>query len=573
VSALRLGLLTSALAVGLVAPASFVFADAPPKPPAAKAAAAAPPAEPPRPTQFTPTSSTTDGSVTIGGKRIDYTAVAGTIVVYPKGYDDVPQDHPADVGTGDKPPQIAASMFYVAYFRKGEKPGTRPITFLYNGGPGSSTVWLHMGAFGPRRVVTADDTHTPAAPYQLVNNGQSLLDASDLVFIDAPGTGFGRIAGPEEAKDKAFFGIDQDAHAFAEFIQSFLSKYNRWNSPKYLFGESYGTTRSAVLSYMLENDYSIDLNGVMLLSQILNFNASIDGVSSNPGVDLGYEVGLPTYTAVAWYHHKLPPESNPPANAQGLPALLAQVEKFAMGPYAAALAAGTALPDDQRDAIANQLHLYTGLSVDYIKRANLRIEGGEFEKNLLGNDETTGRLDARFSGPSLDPLSKESQYDPQSSSISAAYVATFNAYVRDSLKYGDGLTYMPVIRTHGWDFKHEQPGDDDQTPWPNVMPDLAAAMITNPLLKVQLNQGYYDLATPYYEGIYEMDHLPIPQKLRGNIVIKQYDSGHMVYAHQESLQKLHDNAAAFIASTDNESSSSSSSSTSSPPASSTSVQQ
>jgi carboxypeptidase C (cathepsin A) len=535
-------LLASTIAASLAVPA---WADAPAAKPAAP-----PAAEAGKPTHFVPDSSTTDGSVSVSGKRVDYTAVAGRMVVHPQGWDDVPQDQPDDK---DKAP-TEATMSFVAYFKKGTHPESRPITFLFNGGPGSSTVWLHMGAFGPRRVVTTDDSHTPAAPYQLVNNDQSLLDASDLVFVDAPGTGFGRIGGSDNDKNKKFFGIDEDANAFGNFISSFLGKYGRWNSPKYLFGESYGTTRSAVLSYMLQDRWSIDLNGVVLLSQILNFDGSPDGPESNPGVDLAYQLVLPTYTAVAWYHHKLPPEAQPPVNEAGLPALLKQVESWAMGDYAAALAAGASLDPAKRDAIANQLHLYTGLPVAYIKKANLRVSGGEFEKTLQDDtDTTTGRLDARFSGPTMDPLSKETDYDPQSSAISSAYVSTFNDYVRKVLKYGEGQDYKAFINTGHWDMAHQQPGsqDPDSERPPNVMPDLAAAMKANPLLKVQLDQGYYDLATPYFQGVYEMRHLPMPQRLQSNIEFRQYASGHMVYAHQESLQQLHDNVADFISRTDN----------------------
>ncbi len=517
------------------------------------AAGSPPAAEPARPTHLVPFADTSEGSVTIGGKRIDYTAVVGTLVVYPKGHDDLPQDHPADLGTGKTPPEIASSMSYVAYFKKGVPAADRPIMFLYNGGPGSSTVWLHMGAFGPRRVVTADDSHTPAAPYSLVNNDESLLDATDLVFVDMPGTGFGRIEGPKGKKGKAFWGIDQDAHAFASFIQQFLGKYGRWNSPKYLFGESYGTTRSAVLANMLENDYSIDLNGVVLLSQILNFDLSDDGAEANPGNDLPYVVALPTYAAVAWYHHKLPPEANAPTDAAGLPGFLQQVEKFAIGPYNDALAKGNLLSDAEKSAMAQQLHLYTGLPVAYLKKADLRVEGGEFEKTLLdASDQTTGRLDARFAGPSLDPMAKEAGYDPQSSAISSAYVSSFNDYVRSVLHYTGTMQYRPEIydANFDWNMKHQQPGQSSpQEGTPNVMPDLAAAMITDPLLHVQLNQGYYDLATPFYEGVWEMAHLPIPDKLEKNISIAQYASGHMVYAHLPSLTRLHDNVARFIAST------------------------
>ena len=235
-----------------------------------------------------------------------------------------------------------------------------------------------MGAFGPRRVVTADNSHTPAAPYQVVNNDFSLLDASDLVFVDAPGTGFSRIAGKN--KEKEFYGVDQDAHAFAEFIVAYLSKYGRWNSPKYLFGESYGTPRSAVLANLLEQEYHLDLNGVMLLSQILNFDLSVDEPENNPGVDLPYVVALPTYAASAWYHHKLPGPNSPAE----LEPFLKEVEDFATKDYAHALAQGTTLSKAERQAIAEKLHAYTGLPVSYILKANLRIDGGEFAKNSPG---------------------------------------------------------------------------------------------------------------------------------------------------------------------------------------------
>jgi carboxypeptidase C (cathepsin A) len=496
---------------------------------------------------FTPSESTTTGTVTVEGNNVSYQAVAGTLVVHPAGYDDVSKTtNPEADATPDKNTTAEASMFYVAYFRRGADPGTRPITFVYNGGPGSSTVWLHMGAFGPKRVVTVDNAHTPAAPYQLVNNDYSLLDASDLVFIDAPGTGFSRIAGKD--KQKAFYGVDPDAHAFASFIVSFLSKYGRWNSPKYLFGESYGTPRSAVLINELETDRDVDFNGVILLSQILNFDLSIDGPSTNPGMDLPYEIALPTYAATAWYHHKLPHQP------KDLVPFLHQVEHFAMNDYMVALARGASLPPAQRQAIANTLHDYTGLPLWYILKANLRIDGGEFEKTLESDsDMTTGRLDTRFSGPTMDPLSEDSAYDPQSAAISSAYVSAFNDYVRKTLDYGQNMVYKPEIDVFKyWSFKHKQPGMPFAFPGAtNVMPDLASAMKYNPDLHVLLNGGYFDLATPYYEGWYEMHHLPIPAKLQNNIQYRYYQSGHMVYAHVAALKELHDNVAAFIKATDN----------------------
>jgi carboxypeptidase C (cathepsin A) len=545
--------LVTALALTLSAP--FVAARDAPNPPDKKSDSDSEKPEGRRFEPFKPEAVPSTGTVTVGGHAIAYQAIAGTLIVHPKGWDDVPRDPnadkanatAADEGADAKNPTAEASMFYVAYFKSGG--GSRPITFVYNGGPGSATVWLHMGAFGPRRIVTATDAHTPAAPYSLVNNGSSLLDATDLVFIDAPGTGFSRIAGKD--KEKAFFGVDQDAYAFAEFISQFLSKYDRWNSPKYLFGESYGTPRSAVLVNQLEADRSIDFNGVILLSQILNFDLSPDRPTGNPGVDLPYQTSLPTYAATAWYHKKLPGDHS------SLETLLAEVEQFAMGDYARALAAGSDLSATDRAAIAGKLHQYTGLPVDYILKADLRIDGGEFRQTLQSSDGmTTGRLDTRFSGPDIDPLSQRADYDPQSSALSSAYVSAFNEYVRKDLHYGEERLFKPSIPTfRSWNFQHQLPGQTQQPAssrqGSNVMPDLANAMKLNPNLKVQLNAGYFDLATPFYQGIYEMHHLPMPASLQANIEYKFYDSGHMVYAKDSSLKLLHDNVAEFIHRTSN----------------------
>ena len=489
---------------------------------------------------FKPEEVKSESSVVAGGRGISYDAYAGTLIVHPKDWDDVPRNAPKDK-KGKLKPSPEASMFYVAYFERGAGP-VRPLTFLFNGGPGSSSVWLHMGAFGPRRVVTADDTHTPAAPYQVVDNAESLLDVSDLVFVDAPGTGFSRVAG--KGRRKAFFGVDQDANAFADFIVQFLSKYGRWNSPKYLFGESYGTTRSAVLARVLESDRMVDVNGVILLSQILNYADNPDGPEDNPGIELPYQLALPTYAATAWYHKKLPAEA-----PKDLMALLAEVERFAMGDYARALEAGADLPAKDRQTIAAKLHRYTGLPVDYILKANLRVTGGEFEKNLEDSSgATTGRLDSRFTGPDLDPLSKEAEYDPQAAAIGSAYVSAFNDYVRRVLKFGQDKLYKPEIPLwESWDYLHQPPAAHKPlSQATNVMPDLAAAMKYNPGLQVMLNAGYFDLATPFFQGVYEMSHLPIPDKLRANMEFKFYRSGHMVYAHAASLKGLHDNVADFI---------------------------
>jgi len=491
------------------------------------------------------------------GHRLVYRAVAGSLVVHPQGWDDArPRSEPgsnSDTCDGtkrssdDSNPDAEASIFYVAYFKKGAAAVNRPILFLYNGGPGSSTVWLHMGAFGPRRVVTLDHSHTPAAPYVMVDNAYSLLDVSDLVFIDAPGTGFSRITGSD--KEKAFYGVDADAYAFSQFIVSFLSRYQRWNSPKYLFGESYGTSRSAVVVNELETADNVDLNGVIMLSQILNFDLADDQPQLDPGTDEAYIVALPTYAATAWYHDRV--EGGRPASLQ---AYLQEVEQFANGDYAQALQAGSELGATRRQAVAARLARYTGLPLAYVLKADLRINGGEFAKTFLDVEGlTTGRLDTRFSGPSMDVLSKEADYDPLAAAIGSAYVSSFNSYVRDVLGFHDGRGYMTELDLFKhWSDDHQPPGESAPAhSILNVMPDLASALKFNPRLKVMINGGYYDLSTPFYQGWYEGHHLPIPASLQPNIEYHYYESGHMVYAHEDSLSALHDNVADFIRRTDN----------------------
>ena len=472
--------------------------------------------------------SATQGSVTVGGKNIAYTADAGTLVL---------KDDKGDP---------TATMSYVAYFANGAAPASRPIMFIFNGGPGSSTIWLHMASFGPKRVLLGDAKHTPPAAYQLVNNEYSLMDATDLVFVDAVGTGFGRVldkdaGGKGEPKD--FYGVDQDGKAFTQFIERFLTKYGRWNSPKYLFGESYGTPRSAVVANDLVND-SVDLNGVILLSAILNFDLNADFPQVNPGVDLPYAVMLPTQAAAAWYHKKAG------ANFSDLPTYLHEVEQFAMHDYLDALQQGSELPADRKREIAQKMSTYIGLPVDYILKADLRVTGPQFEQQLLLNgDQATGRFDVRYAGPVLDPLGENAFYDPQSAAIGSPIVSVFNDYVRNQLKFGQDLSYMPVSNDIGnaWDFKHQPPGVPFALPvTTNVMPDLAAAMAQNPDMKVLLNAGYYDLATPYYSAVYVMHHLPMPDSLQKNISYGFYPAGHMVYVNLDSLKMLHDNVAKFI---------------------------
>lgn len=468
----------------------------------------------------------TSGSITADGNQINYDAIVGTLPIL-----------------NDKETDTTAKMSFTAYVKKGvDDKETRPVTFVYNGGPGSATMWLHMGSFGPKRVVTEDTEHLGGAPYDLTDNKYSLLDVTDLVFIDAPGTGFGRIL---HDHNDDYYGVDEDGEAFGKFVDRYITKYNRWNSPKFLFGESYGTTRSAVLSKELQNKHSIDLNGVILLSQILNFGLSIDGPAQNPGNDLPYQLGLPTYAATAYFHDKLPDK---PDNLEDF---LDEVEDFAMDEYALALGKGQKLDEETFDEIADKLHSYTGLSTSYIKKANLRVDGGEFEQELLNDDEkATGRLDTRYTGPILDPLAQRSFYDPQSSAVSSAYVSLFNDYVRDQLDYGKDMTYRPNIYGEdvdwNWDRKGGRYGGGNKRTAVNVMPDLAQTMKKNPKLNVMFLSGYYDLATPFYEGVYELEHLPMPNSLMDNIKYHFYESGHMVYLHEPSLDKMHDDVKEFI---------------------------
>jgi carboxypeptidase C (cathepsin A) len=500
-----------------------------------------------------PPDSTTQGSIVVGGQHIAYTATAGTITVGATDADDAqlgpdgkPQPGSQLALNAPKEPADAAPvahMFYVAYFKTGTPAQDRPITFFYNGGPGSSTMWLHMGSLGPKYVETAGDAHLPGAPYKLIDNPDSLLDVSDEVFIDMPGTGFGRLTGKDA--NKAFWGVDQDAEAFARFIARFLVKFDRWNSPKFLFGESYGTTRSAVLADVLENEKNIDLNGVMLLGQIFDF--AIATGPPRPGMDLPYELALPTYAATAWYHKKLSPE---PA---ALNPFLKEVEDFATGQYMHALAQGNALSDAEKQQVAEKLHEYTGLPVDYVIKAGLRVTAGEFEQTFANEEGmTTGRYDTRFLGPSIDPLSEAAQYDPQSAAISSAYVSLANEYLRETLKYGAGETYLPHALFGGfqWGMTRQGATSFSSAHGLNVGDDLAEAMKTNPRLKVMVNDGYYDLATPFFAAEYDEEHLPIPAALTKNIEYDWYESGHMAYVRDECRKQLHDRVAAFIKSAD-----------------------
>lgn len=526
-------LIALAAALLLAAPAAIRAQAAP------EAAAAADP-DPGRDERLKEQTQVTQGVLQLGGQRLEYRAVAGLLQV------------------DDRKDEPSALMSYVAYFGKAAAGApARPVLFLYNGGPGSSTVWLHLGAFGPKRVLTGNGRPIPAAPYRLVDNEFSLLDVADLVFIDAPGTGFGRIVAVDRSKarereklkekEKEFFGVDQDAQAFGRFIRKFLARHNLWNAPKYLFGESYGTLRSAVLAQHLHAEQAVDVNGVLLLSQTLNLGLSPDEPQLNPGVDLPYALALPTYAATAWYHQRLPAWSE--RSPQTLERLLAAARRFALDEYLPALQAGAQLEPARRREIAVKLEGLIGLPAAYLERAELRVNGPTFANQLLADEgATVGRLDTRYRGPSLDRLAKEASYDPQGAAIASAYVSVYNDYARRLLKVDADLAYKPFAEVYpSWDFKHQPAGQPQPLPYTtNVMPDLAAVMRSNPRLKVATYAGYFDLATPFFAAEYELAHLPIPAALRANLELHHYPAGHMMYDDPASLKALHDDVARFL---------------------------
>jgi carboxypeptidase C (cathepsin A) len=481
----------------------------------------------PAPYWAVPHTVTTQGMVTVGNERIHYTADAGTLILR------------------DQSGEPTGEMFYVAYFKDGARATERPIAFVYNGGPGSSSSLLLTGAFGPVLVVTS--AHGDAAPYQLVNNESSLLDASDLVFVDAVGTGFSRILGKEAGgvgTPKMFYGVDPDVQSFAQFIEQFLSRYGRWNSPKFLVGQSYGATRSAALAYVLEEDHMIPLNGIVLMGTNLNFDTSAGQPDLNPGINLPYALDLPTYAAAAWYH-KIVPHA-----PQDLRSWLDEVQSWAMGPYLAALDQGAALSAADKERIATKMSRYTGLPEAYILNANLRVAPSEFEHELLlPKGEVTSSLDARFSGRVMDPLSESAEYDSQLGYLTWAYTAAVNDYVRNTLRFGgeDTYTFYAPDIANQWDLLHTPPGAGGPAyTATNVMPDLAFEMTVNPQMKVMVNSGYFDLDTPYYAAVYQFQQLPMAQELQKNIEYRFYQTGHMIYMTPGALPQLHENIARFI---------------------------
>ncbi len=449
----------------------------------------------------------------IDGRDIHYTATAGTIELR------------------NAKDEATASVFYVAYVADGLGPTEkRPITFAYNGGPGGSSALIHMGAFGPRMVVTTNGALTAPPPYEIVDNNDSLLASSDLVFVDAVGTGFSRIIGKGTPKD--FYGVDEDGRAFAQFIRRYITRNDRWNSPKFLAGESYGTTRSAVLAKMLQ-DQGISVSGVTLMSSVLYFSTIFGGNAD----DMPYWLYVPTEAAVAAYHHKV-------AATGDLTAFLARARAFAQGPYANALAKGADLSNGERHTIATELHAFIGLPVAYLEKSDLRVPPDRFQKELLGSeDRTVGRYDGRFSAFDLDPVSADAESDPSSDAVFGAFTAAFNAYIRTELHYttDDEYVFLSYTVNQQWNFKR---GGDTSM---DVTGDLASAMTANAYLRVFSANGIYDMATPFFATEYTLKHLGINRALQPHITYGYYPSGHMVYLNPVAHASLARDLRAFYA--------------------------
>ena len=457
----------------------------------------------------------TKHTIKLGGQEIKYTATAGTILL--KLEDGTPK----------------ASVFYIAYTKDDVSDAAkRPLTFAFNGGPGSASLWLHLGAFGPRRVEMGDAGALLPPPYKLVDNESSLLDVTDLVFIDPVSTGYSRPVPGENANQ--YHGIQQDVESVGDFIRLYATRNKRWTSPKFLAGESYGTTRAAGLSGYLQQRYGMYLNGIILISSILNFQTA----EFDTGNDLPYILYLPTYTAIAWYHKKLPAE----LQGGSLQKAVEESRNFAAHEYTDVLMSGDNLPAARRKEIAAKLSRLTGLSAEYVERSNLRIEIQRFDKELLRDQRrTVGRLDGRFTGIDEDAAGARPDYDPSLAAIVGPYTATFHDYVRSDLKFESDLFYEYLTgRVRPWSY------EPYENRYVNVAETLRSAMTQNPFLHVFVGKGYYDLATPFYAAEYTFDHLSLDDSLRPHLSGGYYEAGHMMYVHLPSLAKLKKDLAEFM---------------------------
>lgn len=461
----------------------------------------------------------TEHQAKVGGRNVKYTVTAGTMLMK----NDEGKPH--------------ALFGYTAYVSDAADKRNRPLMFAYNGGPGSASLWLHMGVLGPQRAVVTDAGFGPNGPFRRVENEYSIIDEVDLVMMDPVGTGFARPVGEGEGED--FWGVDQDIKSVSEFIVQYVTENGRWASPKYVLGESYGGMRTGGISYYLLANHYLALNGVILVSPFMEMATGFAGL----GIDLPHVMYIPTFAATAWYHDAL--EDKP----ENLQAFLDEVEEFALNEYAPALLMGRRLSDARRRDILAKLSKYTGLSEEYWDHANLRINEQRFTKELLRDEgETAGRIDSRFTGNTINRIGETATYDPMLIAIGPSYLAAFMDYYRTDLKV-EGATDYKVFGGlfQKWDWKHKQPDlGGMQLPFANTSVDLAFAMTQNPGMKVLVQQGYFDLATPYLATEYYMEHLDIADALRGNIEIAYYEAGHMMYVHEPSMLKFKKDLAAFI---------------------------
>ena len=456
-------------------------------------------------------------SVSVDGRVLKYTSTAGTLTIR---------------NAEGKP---TASIFYTADTLDGTPSSRRPVMFFYNGGPGSASLWLRMGSFGPLRIQTTNAAYIRPAPFNFTSNPDTLLGTTDLVFIDAPGTGYSRPVG--DAKPSDFYGVDQDADAFARAIMRYVTKFGRWDSPKFLFGESYGTTRSGALAYQLQ-DRGKALNGVVLLSSIMNYGRR------QPGLDRDYLNYLPSYAATAWYHHKM---TNPPATVEEA---AAQGRAFAQGAYAAALEKGQTISKEEEDSVARQMSALTGLSPQFIENADLRVGLSAFRKELLRDQRLTiGRYDSRYTGVDPDASGDAPEFDASDVAISGAFVGTLQSYLANNLGYQTDMPYrLSASDAEGfkWDWNHKAPGVRFTLNAPNTALDLGAAMRTNPYLKVLSLNGYYDMATPFFGTEYDLQHMMLDPAQQRNLEFRYYPSGHMVYLNPDALHRMRLDVQNFI---------------------------
>ena len=458
----------------------------------------------------------THHEIRVGGKTLRYTATAGMMPL-------------KNVDTGE----VEAHIFYIAYTLDGQSPEHRALTFSFNGGPGSASVWLHLGAIGPKRVPMQPDGMMPPPPFRLIDNEYTWLDQTDLVFIDPVGTGYSRAVKRDQTKK--FLGLRGDIESVGEFIRLYLGRYERWSSPLFLVGESYGTTRAAGLSgYLVER--GIAFNGIMLISSILNFQTT----EFTPGNDLPYILFLPSYASAAWYHKKLSPELQ-----QNLDKLHSEVEQWAATGYAEALAKGDRLTPQERQEAIDRLARYTGLSKTYIDLSNLRVDEPNFTKELLRDQrKTIGRLDSRFTGTSRSAVSERAEFDPSMSAIRPPYTAMFNQYVRTELGYKSDLEYYILgggFRFDEWDWGVQRGG------FPDTAQSLKDAFDKNPFMKLFVGSGYYDLATPYFATRYTLNHMALDPAQHARVSLGYYGAGHMMYIQDSSLGELKKDIGAFMA--------------------------